>query len=74
MFEDDLEGRIEDLVILLGICVVIILKFMGIITIPWIWLLSPLWLGFAFLVLLTLIILVKNLINSIKRRKNNERY
>jgi predicted tellurium resistance membrane protein TerC len=74
MFEDDLEGRIEDIVILLGICAVIILKFMGIITIPWIWLLSPLWLAFAFLVLFTLIILVRELINSIKRRKSNERY
>ena len=74
MFEDDLEGQIENIVILLGICAVIILKFMGIITIPWIWLLSPLWLGFAFLILLTLIILIRDLINSIKRRKNNERY
>lgn len=69
MFEDDLEGQIESLVILLGICAVIILKFMGIITIPWVWLLSPLWLGFAFLVLLTLIIVIKNLIYNIQRRK-----
>ena len=69
MFEDDLEGQIESLVILLGIFAVIVLKIMGIITIPWIWLLSPLWLGFAFLVLLTLIIVIKNLIYNIKRRK-----
>lgn len=69
MFEDDLEGQIESLVILLGIFAVIILKIMGIITIPWIWLLSPLWLGFAFLVLLTLIIVIKNLIYNIQRRK-----
>jgi len=69
MFEDDLEGQIESLVILLGICAVIVLKFMGIITIPWVWLLSPLWLGFAFLVLLTLIIVIKNLIYNIQRRK-----
>ena len=69
MFEEDLEGQIESLVILLGIFAVIILKFMGIITIPWIWLLSPLWLGFAFLFLLTLIIVIKNLIYNIQRRK-----
>jgi len=69
MFEDDIEGQIESLVILLGIVAVFILKFMGIITIPWVWLLCPLWLGGAFLILLTLIIVIKNLIYNIQRRK-----
>ena len=74
MYDDDLEGQLESLIILLIIAAIFIMKFIGIITIPWIWLLSPLWLGAAFLFLLTFVIIIRNVINNIKRRKENERY
>ena len=68
MYDDNLEEQLESLIILLIIAVVFILKFMGIITIPWIWLLSPIWIAGVLLILLTLFIVLRNVINNIKRR------
>ena len=60
--------RIADIVIIGSIITVIVLKITNVITVPWIWLLSPIWMlfgvgcifGFIFLIILA----VENYINK----------
>lgn len=63
-----------DGIIITGVITVIVLKIAGIITIPWIWLLSPLWIcaiaGIIGLSAITLIYLIRKYIIT---RRNKER-
>ena len=67
-----MEDRIADILIIGAILTAIILKIVGVITLPWIWLLSPLWLlfgvGCILAIAFTLIVIIEQEIN--KRRKN----
>ena len=42
-----MEDRVADIIIILAIAAVIILKICGIITLSWLWLLSPIWVSFG---------------------------
>lgn len=66
------EDRIVDIVFIIGVVAVIVLKIIGVITIPWIWLLCPIWglliIGCAFAIIITLVCLIQEYINE-KRKK-----
>ena len=74
---NDNTERLVDITIITIIISVIILKIIGVIKIAWFWLLSPLWilfgLGVAICVVITSSVIIMDLINRIKERKN-ERY
>ena len=74
---NDNTERLVDITIIAIIISVIILKIIGVIKIAWFWLLSPLWilfgLGVAICVVITSSVIIMDLINRIKERKN-ERY
>ena len=74
---NDNTERLVDITIIAIIISVIILKIIGVIKITWFWLLSPLWilfgLGVAICVVITGSVVIMDLINRIKERKN-ERY
>lgn len=69
------EDRIVDIFIILGAIAIIVLKITNVITIPWIWLLSPLWilagLGIILCVLITIMYIIHDI--TYKRRKEYER-
>lgn len=74
---NDNTERLVDITVITIIISVIILKIIGVIKIAWFWLLSPLWilfgLGVAICVVITSSVIIMDLINRIKERKN-ERY
>lgn len=69
------EDRIADIFIVGVIITILVLKLTNVITIPWVWLLSPIWIlfgiGFIFAFVVTLICLLQEYIH--KKEKNNER-
>lgn len=52
--------------------VFITLKLLGVITWSWLWVLSPIWIPTAFVIVVLLVILVIYLIRSCKRKKKYE--
>ena len=70
------EDRIADFIVIGAVIAIIVLKIVDVIKIPWLWLLSPIWipfgLGIIIMISLTIYCLVQEYIY--KRRKNNERY
>lgn len=56
--------RIVDIVICGGVLTIIILKLTNVITIPWLWLLSPLWILVGFGVILAIILTIMCLIST----------
>ena len=74
--DDYSDERVEDLIILLIIIIVFLLKFMNIITIPWIWLLAPFWIMAILVVAFIVIACVAGIISGLleyKEIKKNER-
>lgn len=71
------EDRFIDAIIIGAILTVIALKIAGVITISWLWLLSPFWilsgLGIILAVILTSMCLINTHINK-GEKKRNERY
>lgn len=69
------ENRIADIFIVGVIITILVLKLTNVITVPWVWLLSPIWIlfgiGFIFAFVVTLICLLQEYIH--KKEKNNER-
>ena len=65
------EDRIVDIFIILGAIAIIVLKITNVITISWLWLLSPLWilmsLGVVLCILTTIMYIIHNF--TYKRRK-----
>lgn len=74
---NDNTERLVDITIIAIVISVIILKIIGVIKIAWFWLLSPLWilfgLGVAICIVITSSVIIMDIINHIKERKN-ERY
>lgn len=74
MSPDDFSDRLVDIILILGVIAVIVLKLVGVITLEWIWLLSPIWisfgLGLILLVILITIIMVRGFYFLFKERKN----
>ena len=65
------EDRIIDGVFILLVCLIIYLKIIGIITIPWLWLFAPIWIPFLLGCGLAICLLVIFLITG--ALKKNER-
>lgn len=65
--------RVADFIIVSTIITIVVLKFLGVITIPWIWLLSPIWGCFGIGIIIALIVAIIYFIECIKEKKN-ERY
>ena len=65
--------RIADIIIIGGLLTVLILKIVGVITIPWIWLLCPIWgllgIGIVFAILMTLLCIISTYWNKHKEKK-----
>ena len=76
MYQKNPAETLTEISIIVGIISIIVLKIMNVITIPWIWLLSPIWilflLGCIFAVFYIGIIIIRILIED-KRREKNER-
>lgn len=74
---DDNLDKFTNIVLIIIILVIIGLKIAGVITISWLWLLSPLWGLFLLGVIFAMIILISCLITNYikdKKEKRNERY
>ena len=69
------EDRTVDIFIILGAIAIIVLKITNIITISWLWLLSPLWILMGLGVVLCILTTIMYIIHSFtyKRRKEYER-
>ena len=65
----DTEDRVVDIFLLIGLVAVIALKISGVITIPWLWLLSPLWIPFLMLVAGMIVITIWFIIDTIKEKR-----
>ena len=65
-----MEDRFVDVAVVIGIITVIVLKIMNVITISWLWLLSPIWIplciGFILSFLLMLYFFITIIIDKIK--------
>ena len=64
-----MEDKIIDIAIILGCIAIIVLKIVGIITIPWLWLLFPIWGLFAIGIIMAIIFFIMILINKGERKK-----
>lgn len=74
---DDNLDKFTNIVLIIIILVIIGLKIAGVITISWLWLLSPIWGLFLLGVIFAMIILISCLITNYikdKKEKRNERY
>lgn len=75
-YEDNAD-RIADVLIIIAFITIVILRIIGIITWPWIWILAPIWgllgIGFIGAIIFLIIYNINNYIQN-KRRKKNERY
>ena len=73
---DDGMDRVADVIIIGIICIILGLKFTGIITISWFWLLSPIIFLFGLGIILTLIMIIIYIITIFisKKENDNERY
>jgi len=69
------EDRFVDILIILGAIAIVVLKLTNVITLSWLWLLSPLWicagLGIILCILTTIMYIIHDF--TYKRRKENER-
>ena len=65
----DTEDRVVDIFLLIGLVAVIALKISGVITIPWLWLLSPLWIPFLIMVAGMIVITIWFIIDTIKEKR-----
>ena len=79
MRERETTDKCADIFILLAVLTVIGLKIGGIITIPWVWLLAPIWVTFLVGLVIACIVLVLFLgtlvVDKIEIKENkNERY
>lgn len=63
------EDRVVDIFLLIGIVAVIALKISGVITIPWLWLLSLLWIPFLIMVAGMIVITIWFIIDTIKEKR-----
>lgn len=67
------EDRIVDIGIIIGLITIIVLKITNVITIPWIWLLCPIWgllgIGIVFAILMTLLCIISTHWNKHKEKK-----
>lgn len=72
----DNEDRVVDIFFIIAAIVLVILKLTNIITISWLWLLSPLWimagLGIIICIIITIMFIFHNF--TYKKEKKNERY
>ena len=66
------EDRIVDITVILLIIIVIHFKCIGIITIPWIWLLSPIWILFGIVLIAAVIIFIVLLITICKDKRRKK--
>ena len=65
----DTEDRVVDIFLLIGLVAVIALKISGVITVPWVWLLSPLWIPFLIMVAGMIVITIWFIIDTIKEKR-----
>ena len=65
----DTQDRVVDIFLLIGIIAVIALKISGVITVPWVWLLSPLWIPFLIMVAGMIVITIWFIIDTIKEKR-----
>ena len=65
----DTEDRVVDIFLLIGLVAVIALKISGVITIPWVWLLSPLWIPFLIMTAGMIVITIWFIIDTIKEKR-----
>ena len=65
--------RIADFFVIGAVITIIVLKIIGIITIPWIWLLAPIWIPLGIGCIGAMIIGTMFIIEC-KKEKRNERY
>lgn len=68
--------RVINWFLIIAAVTVIILKIVGVIKIPWLWLLSPIWIVLGFGILFIIVIVIIFSIEKIKDKKENknERY
>ena len=69
------EDRFVDVFIILGAIAIVVLKLTNVITLSWLWLLSPLWICAGLGIILCIIMTIGFIIHSFtyKRRKEYER-
>jgi hypothetical protein len=65
----DTEDRVVDIFLLIALVAVIALKISGVITIPWVWLLSPLWIPFLIMTAGMIVITIWFIIDTIKEKR-----
>jgi len=74
----DNEDKVVDIFFIIAAIVIVILKLTNVITISWLWLLSPLWimagLGFIVCIIITIMFIIHSIRYDIKEKKENERY
>ena len=65
------EDRIVDIGIILGAIAIVVLKFMNVITLSWLWVLSPLWICAGLGIILCIIAIIAYIYHDLtyKRRK-----
>jgi len=61
--------RIADVAVIGAIIAVIVLKIIGIITIPWVWLLSPIWICFGLGIIIALAMMIIFFIQCKKEKR-----
>ena len=70
----DFEDKVVDYILLGIVTIILILKITNIITVPWVYLLAPLWVplvfGFALMIISLIIIIINAIIKTIKENKN----
>lgn len=68
------DDKIMDIGIVVIAIIIVVLKLCGVITMPWIWIVSPFWIpgliGLLLMVLFISIITIRGIFNLIKERKN----
>lgn len=73
MNQSQMVDRIVNCAIAIAIVAVIVLKIVGVITIPWIWLLSPIWILLGLGIILGLVLGIWCLIDNYKYEKKKEK-
>lgn len=66
------EDRFVDIFIILGAIAIIVLKITNIITIPWLWLLSPLWILAGLGIILCIITTIMFIIHDFTYKKEKK--
>ena len=68
-----MEDRIADIGLIMIFVTIIVLKVTNVITIPWVWLLSPIWILFLVGCILAVILTIMCIIDIKGDKKENER-